>query len=408
MSAHGDQATKKRIIYLDIFRFVMVSVALLSHVMGHFFIWDVLTPPFENYLRLFTRGASPGLLILFGFMLEFVYVKYASMNGLSYSARRMIYRAGLCYIAVALIATAGLIGLHTPIKHYLAQLLLLSNTVNGDIFALYFVMLLVMIPIVALRLRFGLLSLLGLIGGIWLIDFLILQRISIPLGDSLRPLNLAPLGDFLIGAGESGGPSVFHGLTVVLFGMILGNFFATRSRRGMYCLILLVGTAALIIAAEVTRVGWIGFIANVANYDAYRAHNALTYYAYGIVHAVAVIGIAWQLSRILPAAWQKFMTYLGSRTFIYFLFGNLVLTSSPRGSVLATFWASFVAFVLLVTLCYGLIRVWEAQGHSWPPIVALRERMLSVAAWVTQRLHLKPTLSIEAHMPEALTPKSRV
>lgn len=406
MSVDREQATKKRIIYLDIFRFIMVSAALLSHIMGHFFTWDALSPPFESYLRLFTRGASPGLLILFGFMLEFVYVKYASMNGLSYSAQRMIYRAGLCYMAVALIATAGLIGLHTPIKHYLAQLLLLSNTINGNIFALYFVMLLVMISIIVLRLRFGLFSLLGLIGGTWLIDFLILQRISIPLGDSLRPLNLAPLGDFLIGAGESGGPSVFHGLTVVLFGMILGNFFAKRTRRAVYYLIFLVGTATLIVAAEVTKVGWVGFIANVANYDAYRAHNAPIYYAYGIVHAVVIMAAAWQLSRILPAAWQKFMTYLGSRTFIYFLFGNLVLTSIPQGPVLATFWASFVAFVLLVALCNGLIRVWEAAGHSWPPVVALRERMLATAGWVTKRLNLEPHLSVEARISETLTPKS--
>lgn len=48
----------KRIVHLDVFRFLMVSVALLSHVLGYFYTWGALSEPLRNYLKLFTRGAT--------------------------------------------------------------------------------------------------------------------------------------------------------------------------------------------------------------------------------------------------------------------------------------------------------------------------------------------------------------
>lgn len=167
-----------RIVYLDMFRFLMVAGALLSHVLGYFYTWDTLAEQPRLYLRLFTRGAAPGLLVLFGFMLEFVYVRYAQRRGLGYSVKRMCYRALLCYLASALITAAGILGGHTSAKDLVSNLILVPASLNADIFLTYFYVLFAIIPVIALHLRFGVGSLLVVIAVIWLVDVAALQRVE--------------------------------------------------------------------------------------------------------------------------------------------------------------------------------------------------------------------------------------
>lgn len=366
--------TSNRIVYLDVFRFLMVTVALLSHVLGYFNTWDALGEQPRLYLRLFTRGATPGLLILFGFMLEFVYVKHAQHRGLGYSIKRMSYRAALCYLAFILVAAAGIVGGHTSATDFVGNLLLVSSAINANIFAVYFFMLFAVMPVIALRLRFGITSLLAAITGIWLLDAAVLRSIDSPFSGALD--NLDYLSGFLMGLGESQGPSIFHGLTAVLFGMVFGNTFATRSRTSALCLVGLTGTALSILGMEISSVGWTGFLANVADYNAYRAHNSIVYYAYGIVHAVLVMLLAWGLNKLLPQVVRTPVTYLGSRTFLYFLFGNLILSAVPHSFVNTSFWLGVGEAVVLAVTCYALILLWEAKVDGWPPVVEVRKRML--------------------------------
>lgn len=168
------------------FRFLMVAGALLSHVLGYFYTWDALAEQPQLYLRLFTRGAAPGLLVLFGFMLEFVYVRYAQRRGLGYSVKRMCYRALLCYLASALIAAAGMLGGHTSVRDLISNLILISASLNADIFLTYFYVLFAIIPVIALRLRFGIGSLLVVIAGIWFVDVAVLQPVESSFSGSYR------------------------------------------------------------------------------------------------------------------------------------------------------------------------------------------------------------------------------
>lgn len=355
----------------------MVAGALLSHVLGYFYTWDTLAEQPQLYLRLFTRGATPGLLILFGFMLEFVYVKYAQRHGLAYSVKRMCYRALLCYLAFVVIAAAGILGGHTSVKELAGNLLLVSDALNANIFRTYFYVLFAVMPVIALRLRFGVGSLLVVIAGIWLVDVAALQFLDTPSSGALS--NFDFLGSFLLGLGNSWGPSIFHGLTAVLFGMILGNFFSVRSGTSLVYLGSLTGTALTILGFEIFTVGWNGFLAGVADYEAYRGHNSIIYYAYGAVHAIVVMLLARGINRFLPEAVRRPLTYLGSRTFLFFLFGNLILSAIPRGYVNTDFRVGMGGFVLLTAICYGLILLWEAKFDSWLPIVSMRKGLLGVS-----------------------------
>lgn len=362
----------------------MVAGALLSHVLGYFYTWGTLAEQPQLYLRLFTRGATPGLLILFGFMLEFVYVKYAQRRGFGFSVKRMFYRALLCYLAAASIAAAGMLGGHTTVKELVGNLLGISTALNANIFRLYSCILLAVMPVIALRLRFGVGSLLVVIAGIWLVDVTVLQFLGNPFSGALE--NLSFTGKFLFGLDDSWGPSIFHGLTAVLFGMILGNFFSTRSGASIIYLGGLTGAALVILGTEVLTAGWNEFLAGVANYEAYRGHNSIIYYAYGAVHAVVLMFLARVINSLLSEAVRKPVTYLGSRTFLFFLFGNLILSAIPRGYVNTNFWVGIGGFVLLTAICYGLILLWEAKLDGWQPVVAVRKGMLGFSGGLTKML----------------------
>ncbi len=366
------------------FRFLMVAGALLSHVLGYFYTWDALAEQPQLYLHLFTRGAAPGLLVLFGFMLEFVYVRYAQRRGLGYSVKRMCYRALLCYLASALIAAAGMLGGHTSVRDLISNLVLISASLNADIFLTYFYVLFAIIPVIALRLHFGIGLLPVVMAGIWLVDVAVLQPVESSFSGATGIANF--LGKFLLGLGGSWGPSIFHGLTAVLFGVGLGNFFATRARAATLSLVCLVGTALVILGAEIYAVGWNGFLAGIADYEVYRGHNSVVYYAYGAVHAMIMILLARGISGFFPQVVQKPATYLGSRTFLFFLFGNMILSAVPRGYVNTNVWLSAGGFVVLVTICYAVILLWEAKFDGWQPVVTVRKQMLNVSEAITNVL----------------------
>ena len=51
--------------------------------------------------------------------------------------------------------------------------------------------------------------------------------------------------------------------------------------------------------------------------------------------------------------------------YLYFLFGNLIITLIPQGHLNTNLWTSLAEFALLVTVCYALISLWEARLDGW-------------------------------------------
>lgn len=361
----------------------MVAAALLSHVLGHFGVWDVLGENTRLYLRLFSRGATPGLLILFGFMIELVYVRHAKQKGFSFSIQRMMYRVILCYLAFILIASIGFLTGLGSLRSFLGNFLLVSPAINANIFAIYFFVLLLMMPIIAVRLRFGVNALLAIVSAVWLVDSLALTPLGSPFAYSSDTLEY--LANFFVGVGDSWGPSIFHSLTVTLFGMVLSNAFVERSRKSLSRLAVFAGLAFFIVCLEISKIGWITFLGNIADYTAYRAHNSIVFYAYGILFSLTLMLLAWSLNKILFSVIRHPVTYLGARTFLYFLLGNMILTAFPR-TISIDLLTALLIFVLLTSLCYALIKLWEAKFHHWTPVAETRRMMLTTSSYLTKVL----------------------
>lgn len=372
---------RERVVYLDIFRCLMVSAAILSHVLGYVHAWDLLDDKATLPLRLFTRGATPGLLILFGFMIEFVYTRAARSYGTGECLRRILYRAMLCYLAFLIVAAAGFLGGTMTVKQFFLDLFFVQGALNANIFAIYFFVLLLTIPVFLLRLRFGIFSLLAVIAVIWLLDIFWVEPLANPFAQLSSPLRyFTYLCEFLTGLGDAWGPSILHSMTLVLFGMSTAHALTMKTLKGALPCSLVVLAALTLVVHEGQTAGWTNFAHNIANYEGYRAHNHEVYYAFGVLHALALMLFAWVLTRILPPVAREFMTYLGSRTFLYFLVANTILTAVPRRFSVASVAVNALIFMSLLTATYIIMKLWEQRLAQVAIMISIRTLLRRSAA----------------------------
>lgn len=377
---------RERVVHLDVFRCLMVSAAILSHVLGYVHAWDLLGANVTVPLRLFTRGATPGLLILFGFMIEFVYTRVASRYGTGECLRRMLYRVMLCYLAFLVVAAAGFLGGTMTAKQFFLNLFLVQGALNANIFAIYFFVLLLTIPVLFMRLRFGVYSLLAVIAAIWLLDVFWVEPAANPFMGRPGPLRLfTHLCDFLTGLGDSWGPSILHSMTLVLFGMSLAHALGSKTLTGALPCSVAVAAALALVLHEGRTAGWANFARNVANYEGYRAHNHEAYYAFGVLHALALMLFAWALTQVLPPAVRGVMTYLGSRTFLYFLVANAVLTAVPRRFSVSSVPLNALLFVSLLVVTYAAMNLWERRLAQTAGMIGVRTLLREAADRVVRR-----------------------
>jgi hypothetical protein len=121
---------------------------------------------------------------------------------------------------------------------------LLTTVPYTLIFKLYFFLLIIGVGIVAARVRYGMGSLLALVGLIWLADLLYINE------SGPWPQPFRHLGGMLFGLGSTFGPSVLHSITLVVFGMTLGGVaFPRRSSRSAKVKIALLPVAAAVVLA---------------------------------------------------------------------------------------------------------------------------------------------------------------
>lgn len=362
----------QRLPYLDIYRCIFVLFAAFSHMYGHLGTWESMSENTMLIFRLFTRGATPGLLILFGVMLELVYVEYVKRKSLNYACQKLLYRSMLCYLAFISIALFGFLGGNTSIRTLVGAVTLLGTSLYANIFKLYFFMLLVAIPILAVRTRFGTLVLPIAIFIIWTIDLALIQSLSNPFSNLVSPLKYFEHSfSFFLGAGGIWGPSILHGLTLVLFGMIMAEAVRGGSITSKLALVVLVFMSLVLTAREIGVLGFRSYMLNIADISVYRANNHYLYYLYGIIYAVIAVGISWMLHRVSPLLIGKTLNYIGSRTFEFFLIINILIVSIPGSITAANMLVSTAVFIGFTVASCLLIRIWETKVKSLSLVVAL-------------------------------------
>jgi hypothetical protein len=345
----------KRVAFLDAARAFAIILALFTHGMIIFSGWDDL--PKLTYLRVVTRTATPLFILLFGIMLEIVYVPRAEQSGIKPVARRLVIRAAQCYAAYAATVLAASVGGFMSLHESFLALLYLKHGQFGLIL-LYYTIVLVFAPaLVWLRLRFPVSVFAGLIAVIWLVDWLVLDGLR-----ALEPETFGPATGVIFGLGPTGlGPSVWHGLTVVAVGMILGG--AIRGQQGlelrefnrMTTLMLVV--AAGIILLVLTSHGLTGVVRGYLG-GRFRQANYYGYYTIGIAASLLTLLV---LSAIVPRGGlfgrSARLLAVGRYSLFTFTLGNVVLGLFPvailpslpaRSGVLLT--VIFLLVILNITI----------------------------------------------------------
>ncbi len=310
----------KRVYFVDFARSYAICLALFDHSMNDFNIWENYS--FNEYalLKLFTTSATPTFLFLFGMMLELIYFRRLKENGLEAIKPGLLKRSFQCYLGFFLTSIAGVIGGYLTLKRGFATLFFAANNHYGNILKIYAVLIILAIPLLFFRKRFGIWPTVLLALTYWVL-YPLYEQIDIQNG------NIAIFLSAMIGLGKSGGPSVLHSLVIVTGGMLSASFinyerkydFAKKN-------VLLLGSLILVVIGVIYFLSWDEFVQNYFTNE-YRRNNHPVYYLVSMSLAVFTVLV---FSIIVPLGiqlkdWTKHLLVFGRNSLSAFTLANIIL-----------------------------------------------------------------------------------
>ncbi len=346
---------RQRLSFIDVARSLAIVLALFSHAMATFGGLSALGRH-SGLASLAIRFATPMFVFMFGIMLELVYARRARLNGIPTVARKLVLRSAQCYLGYQVTVLAGMTGGHLAPDAAARALLFLDNARFGNILRFYSIALLLAVPLIAIRLRVGPRVYVALLGCIWLLDG--------PARDleRLLPESGARLAGILVGSGVPIGPSVWHGMTFVLAGMLIGTSLSGW-RSPAFCLRRFDLACAAVFGASALVVGWLimgssplHVLKSFANFT-YRVQNHAGYYAMGLMGCIMIL-VA--LSRVIPldrelADWTEVPLSLGTSSLTSYTVGNVLLNLLPRPVVEAGTTRPILASAVVLLLVMWLV-----------------------------------------------------
>lgn len=237
--------------------------------------------------------------------------------------RRLLRRSAECYLAYLVLVTSAIIGGGLPATSFGHALLMLPRVQNGNILQFFTIGLLLAWPVLCLRRRFGVWSLVWLIGLIWVTTG-VLSQFTWP----SRNHPAAHLLSMLIGFPTNASSAyVLQCFTFALVGMLVGRTLRSDLPRisfGRVCAIIL--SAAVLITLffwinDGTRTFLNGILLR------YRFLNHPCYYAWGVIEAM---GLLLLTRAIIPARfaggrrWELAVS-MGQRSLLAFVLGGVLL-----------------------------------------------------------------------------------
>jgi hypothetical protein len=358
-----------RLYLIDCIRAAAVLFALLSHAMADLHLLEY-SEGGGVYVWAVTRLATPALIIVFGMMVEIVYLP-KSVTAPRETIGRLIERAVDCFLA--LLAGALLMYFLTDNPWALLGLPLLYRVGNFSIFQLYLALLPLVPVLLRLRSRVGPWGYFAVVAAVWAYDLMI---------EPLPPAD----GQFkqlvaFTGIGDRYGPTFIHSLQLVVFGMALGQILTGRAPRlpALVFAISLVVIAAIVLVREIDATGLAAFAGRAARMSGLRMHNAPAYYALGIVGFLALAGLAWAVQWIRWRPLVAFVSQVGANSFAFFFIGNVLLLLLDQPS---RAWSAdgYPARALIVTAYFlaaflGL-RLWLRADRRWPTVMLTKRRLV--------------------------------
>lgn len=351
-------AAGKRLAFIDAARTYAVLLVLLAHALN-------ATGTFARIgaesllIQQFTRMATPLFVFIFGFMIEFVYVRKAMHLGPAAVRPRLFARSLHCYCAYALTSLSSAVGGHKTYGDVLASLVFFNNSRFGNILRVYAVLLLAVPWLIKLRIRFGPVFLLLALNVVLLSSAVLVTAKSFSFGPLDYPLNI------LCGIGPvTGGPSIWHSLSFLLAGMYVAtglqemdNAPLPAFRTASAFLLITVSLLGLILIDDAPGTAWHKFVD-----FSYRSRNMAGYYIIGILCSTTVMLLFAMFlgTRAVPFPFSVLLP-LGHSSLFAYTFGNILLNlSGPLAEKMDLLF--FLPLFFSLVFC-GTILV--SRGPSW-------------------------------------------
>jgi hypothetical protein len=366
--------TSSRVVLLDYYRFVAVSLALVSHVLVRLRVFDGSIGPIHVAFKVVTRLALPSLLILFGVMITLAYGQ-PDRRGKDSSALRITFRLLLCYLAFVLLAAVSVAVGDISLSTFVLAAAVSASILYANIFKVYCFMLAAAMPLLKLRWKAGVWS----PAAVALVCFV---GASIADGhDGWNSVLLNGYASTVYGYGGAWGPSILHSMILVAFGMSYASFFrkGDHGAADVRVVVSLLIIATLVLAYESMQVGFASLAGGIADFRTYRATNHPVYFAYGMWGAVVMTLMGKVMAIVTPARLSSFVQLSGQNTFTYFLIGNVLVLCLPAARMSYAMCAAITVIVVASSMGWVCLWVNHCRDAAIPRAFFARVRDLAVA-----------------------------
>ncbi|AZY94272.1 MULTISPECIES: heparan-alpha-glucosaminide N-acetyltransferase domain-containing protein [Paracoccus] len=387
-----------RIIGLDAARSLAIVLAMSSHVFADVGLYAHMSEPLTRVAGFAFQIATPTFILLFGTMLEVVYrPRWTTRQARHGVAMRLLSRAFQCWVLYALtILTLTLTDDGYSVPYSTATILFMGNSPYTEILKFYAIVLAIAPILLWIRARTGLLPL-AVAALACHAAWPLLSGLPDVQNDLGAPTPVASLVQFLTGFGDLplAGPSVLHGLTLVIAGQCLGRYLTGRSPAGSTDPLADPGfgrrvRALLVGGAGVALIGGlfvsVDVIDGLADGSLRRDSNPL-YFATGILSATLMtLFFVWMIDiRKVGSigAWSQ-ATFFGRTSMFTFAWGNVLLylvAPQPTDVTGAVGWTA----ALLAALCVMSLGFDRAARRSTTVATTLT-RLRWPADWLAERL----------------------
>lgn len=357
----------KRLESFDLLRLFFVLMALTAHyrvAQGAGYELPALRTQADTsllnlpYHIAITRTSMSALLIIFGFMLEYVYASAWRAKGAAVVLEKMLTRTIICYLAFLTLAFLAIwVQGSSSLKAYAGTALFIyPEDGKAFLFKYYTLLIPIVFLLMWLRFRYGLLVEIMTVAAL----ILLAEVIKANTNGFRAPFEL--IGANIFGVGNKVGPSVLHSLALVTLGRLTASYSLTRKADiKAWLLLLLVVLSVGAVGLEIHRVGFAEFVRLMASTKTYRAHNSHIYFAFGMISFLFFWVICWFTIQPLGPKIKSWISYYGGNTFIIFLYGNILLFFTPHINANGVGYSiSLIIYLLLSLLCVNVYE-WANQ-----------------------------------------------
>lgn len=391
MSLTTDNRQSARFTGIDMCRSVAILLVTATHCLSAFGTDREMTGVWLDLAQYAFQTATPVFLVMFGAMLELVYLKRLRCGRGREVAERLFGRAMQCYAfyVANILALFVFAGAYSFASLPVAAMFMISVPF-ANLLAFYAVALLLAPALLVVRNRHGLLPLILAALALHVAYPLVMQ---LPVGPEIAGRSfLSYLTGFLYGVGSDFyGPSLVHGLTLVVAGLVLGRGLETAARtpkQGFAVLFVLFLAGAIPATLMVVGPDETASLPGLLDMSLRRISHPL-YFAMGLSTSVVMTVSLVLVYDRLNLRTGRSLCVFGRNSLFVFGFGTLLINAVPgQLSTVTGPWAASVSVFLaicLLTISFDRLKQMESRNMLMG-LVSRANRYSTVVAQALVRL----------------------